>query len=51
MTEAVAPDAMKKRFSLPRLALRFPHLTLVLSVLMVGLGVYSFFTIPQRMVP
>ena len=41
----------KKRFSLPRLALQFPHLTIVVSVLMVGLGVYSFLTIPQRMVP
>ena len=51
MNEAAAPDATKRRFSLPRLALRFPHLTLVLSVLMVGLGVYSFLTIPQRMVP
>ena len=51
MNEAAAPDATKKRFSLPRLALRFPHLTLVLSVLMVGLGIYSFLTIPQRMVP
>ena len=40
-----------KKISLPRLALRFPHLTLVLSLVMVGLGVYSFLTIPQRMVP
>ncbi len=40
-----------KRFSLPRLALRFPHLTIVLSLLMAGLGVYSFLTIPSRMVP
>ncbi|MCZ6618740.1 MAG: efflux RND transporter permease subunit, partial [Gammaproteobacteria bacterium] len=40
-----------KRWSLPRLALDNPHLTIVLSVLMVGLGVYSFLTIPQRMVP
>ncbi len=41
----------QKRFSLPRLALRFPHLTLVVSLLMVALGAYSFITIPQRMVP
>ena len=41
----------KKRFSLPRLALRFPQLTIVMSLLMVGLGVYSFLTIPQRMIP
>ena len=41
----------QRRFSLPRLALRFPHLTLVLSIVMVGLGIYSFITIPQRMVP
>ncbi len=45
------PDRAEKRWSLPRLALRLPHLTLVLSLLMVGLGVYSFLTIPQRMVP
>ena len=45
------PDREEKRWSLPRLALRLPHLTLVLSLLMVGLGVYSFLTIPQRMVP
>ena len=43
--------AGERKFSLPRLALRFPHLTLVLSLVMVGLGVYSFLTIPQRMVP
>jgi len=41
----------QRRFSLPRLALRFPHLTLVLSIVMVALGVYSFLSIPQRMVP
>ena len=46
-------DGIKRepRFSLPRLALRFPHLTLVLSIVMVALGVYSFMNIPQRMVP
>ena len=41
----------KRRFSLPRLAVGHPHLTIVLSLLMVGLGIYSFLTIPQRMVP
>ena len=41
----------EKRYSLPRLALRFPHLTIVLSVVMAGLGVYSYLTIPSRMVP
>lgn len=41
----------RRRFSLPRLALRFPHLTIVLALVMAGLGVYSFFTIPSRMVP
>ena len=40
-----------KRFSLPRLALSYPHLTIVLALLMVGLGVYSFLSIPERMVP
>ncbi|MBI2296706.1 MAG: efflux RND transporter permease subunit, partial [Betaproteobacteria bacterium] len=44
-------DAGRKRFSLPRLALRFPHVTIVLAFLMVGLGVYSFLTIPARMAP
>ncbi|MEE9250874.1 MAG: efflux RND transporter permease subunit, partial [Alphaproteobacteria bacterium] len=51
MAEAAAPRPEGKRWSLPRFALRFPHLTIVLSLLMVGLGVYSFLTIPQRMVP
>ena len=41
----------KRGLSLPRIALRFPHLTIVISLLMVALGVYSFLTIPQRMVP
>lgn len=41
----------EKRFSLPRLAINHPHVTLVLSLLMVILGVYSFLTIPVRMVP
>lgn len=40
-----------KRFSLPRLALTFPHLTIVLALLMAGLGAYSYVTIPSRMVP
>ena len=51
MAEAAAPRPEGKRWSLPRLALSFPHLTLVMSLLMVGLGVYSFLTIPQRLVP
>jgi len=46
-----ADGESKKRFSLPRLALKFPHLTIVLSLIMVALGVYSYLTIPQRMVP
>lgn len=41
----------RKRFSLTRLALRFPHLTIVVAMVMVGLGIYSFLTIPVRMVP
>jgi len=41
----------ERRFSLPRFALNHPHVTIVISLLMVGLGVYSFLTIPQRMVP
>ena len=51
MGEARQSPPQQKRWSLPRLALRFPHLMIVLSLLMVGLGVYSFLTIPQRMVP
>ncbi|MCH9003595.1 MAG: efflux RND transporter permease subunit, partial [Planctomycetes bacterium] len=50
MSDASSSSA-RKRWSLPRLALQFPHLTIVLSLLMLGLGVYSFMTIPQRMVP
>jgi len=48
---AAPPASGVKRWSLPRLALQLPHLTIVLSLLMVGLGVYSFISIPQRMVP
>ncbi len=51
MTESASRHSRVKRWSLPRLALRLPHLTIVLSLVMVGLGVYSFLTIPQRMVP
>ena len=51
MTDIASHRPQEKRWSLPRLALRLPHLTIVLSLLMVGLGVYSFLTIPQRMVP
>ncbi len=41
----------RRRWSLPRFALNHPHVTIVMSLLMVGLGVYSFLTIPQRMAP
>ncbi len=41
----------QRRWSLPRFALNQPHVTIVMSLLMIGLGVYSFLTIPQRMVP
>ncbi|MEE9294528.1 MAG: efflux RND transporter permease subunit [Phycisphaerae bacterium] len=41
----------EKRFSLPRFALNHPHATIVMSLLMVALGVYSYLTIPVRMVP
>jgi len=51
MNRPSSQDESRKRFSLPRLAFRFPHLTIVLSLLMAGLGVYSFLTIPARMVP
>lgn len=44
-------EPKRRRFSLTRLALRFPHLTIVVAFVMVALGVYSFLTIPVRMVP
>jgi len=47
----MAVQLKEKRFSLPRFALNHPHVTIVMSLLMVALGVYSFLTIPQRMVP
>ncbi len=40
-----------KRFSLPRFAVNNPHITIVVSLLMVALGVYSYITTPVRMVP
>ncbi|MCZ6547140.1 MAG: efflux RND transporter permease subunit [Deltaproteobacteria bacterium] len=49
MSEAVR--LQQRRWSLPRFALNNPHVTIVMSLLMIGLGVYSFLTIPQRMVP
>ena len=49
MSEAVR--LQHRRWSLPRFALNNPHVTIVMSLLMIGLGVYSFLTIPQRMVP
>ena len=51
MSAAHPDEGRRKRWSLPRLALAHPHLTIVISLLMVGLGAYSFLTIPQRMVP
>lgn len=39
------------RFSLPRFAVNNPHITIVVSLLMVALGVYSFATMPARMAP
>lgn len=51
MDRPSAAAVNERRFSLPRLALRFPQLTIVLSLLMAGLGVYAYFTIPSRMVP
>lgn len=39
------------RFSLPRFAISHPHFTIVLSLLMVVLGVYSFLTMPARLAP
>ncbi len=41
----------RRRFSLPRFAINHPHITIVLSLLLVVLGVYSYLTIPVRMVP
>lgn len=39
------------RFSLPRFAINNPHITIVVSLLMVALGVHSFATMPARMAP
>ncbi len=49
MSEPV--QLQQRRWSLPRFALGHPHVTIVMSFLMIGLGVYSFLTIPQRMAP
>ncbi|MFQ5852608.1 MAG: efflux RND transporter permease subunit [Candidatus Binatia bacterium] len=49
MSEPV--QLQQRRWSLPRFALDHPHVTIVMSLLMIGLGVYSFLTIPQRMAP
>ncbi|TAM59425.1 efflux RND transporter permease subunit [bacterium] len=38
-------------FSLPRFAIEHPHFTIVVALLMVALGLYSYATIPSRMVP
>lgn len=51
MNQSATEVTAEKRFSLPRLALRFPHLVIVLSLLMAGLGVYAYLTIPSRMAP
>ena len=48
---AESMKTQEKRFSLPRFALNHPHATIVMSLLMVALGVYSYLTIPVRMVP
>ncbi len=48
---AESMQTREKRFSLPRFALNHPHATIVMSLLMVALGVYSYLTIPVRMVP
>ena len=41
----------RKRFSLPRFALNHPHVTIVMALVMVALGIYSYLTIPVRMIP
>jgi len=44
-------ESKVKRWSLPRFAVNHPHVTIVFALLMVALGVYSYLTIPVRMVP
>ena len=44
-------DSEMKRFSVPRFAINHPHFTIVLALLMVALGVYSYLTMPARMAP
>ncbi len=39
------------KFSLPRFAINHPHLTIVMSLLMVVLGAFSYLTMPARMAP
>ncbi|MCZ6642005.1 MAG: efflux RND transporter permease subunit [Gammaproteobacteria bacterium] len=40
-----------RRFSLPRFAINHPHFTIVLALLMVVLGVYSYLNMPARLAP
>ena len=40
-----------KGFSLPRFSIENPHLTIVVSILMIALGIYAYLSIAQRMVP
>jgi len=41
----------ERRFSLPRFALSHPHVTIVLSLIMVIVGVYAYIALPARMIP
>lgn len=51
MAETREVQLREKRFSLPRLALKYPQATIVVTGLMIALGVYSYLTVPERMVP
>jgi HAE1 family hydrophobic/amphiphilic exporter-1 len=44
-------NGSRSRASLPRFAIEHPHFTIVAALLMVVLGIYSYFAIPVRMVP
>lgn len=51
MADTREHELKERRFSLPRLALKHPHATIVVTGLMIALGVYSYLTVPERMVP
>jgi len=41
----------KKKFSIPRFSIEYPHFTIVLALLLLVLGLISFLSMPARMAP